>query len=121
MSDRTPSPQVQKRLFYLIGSFVGIVTLYAFLFKAELTLAIDCLYIVASTLFVVYFYLSHGFAKTLPTKDELNPAWSEERRAAYAEKLVRNKERSKALIYPMLPLMAVMAFDLVYRAFFASL
>jgi len=119
LSNRTPSPEVQKRLFYLIGSFVGIATLYAFLFSQKMTLVIDCLYLIASALFVVYFYLSYGFAKVLPTKDELNPAWSEEKRARYAEKLVRNKEYSKALIYPLLPLMAVMAFDIVYRAFFA--
>lgn len=119
MSNRTPSPEVQKRLFYLIGSFVGVVTLYIFLFQAELTAIIDLLYIAASVLFVVYFYLSYGFAKTLPTPSELNPAWSEEKRVKYAEKLIRNKEASKILIYPMLPLMAVMAFDLVYRAFFA--
>lgn len=120
MSDRTPSPETQKKLFYLIGSLVGTVTLYAFLFKLELTFAIDLLYLAASTLFVVYFYMSHGFAKTLPTADELNPAWSRERRIRYAEKIARNKERSKSLIYPLLPLMAVMAFDIVYRAFFAS-
>ncbi len=119
MSNRTPSPETQKRLFYLIGSFVGVITLYIFLFREELTLIIDCLYLIASALFVVYFYMSYGFAKTLPTKDELNPAWSEEKRIRYAEKLTRNKERSKILIYPLLPLMAVMAFDLVYRAFFA--
>ena len=37
-----------------------------------------------------------------------------------AEKIRKNKERSKALIYPLLPLMAVMAFDIVYRAFFSG-
>ena len=119
MSNRTPSPEVQKRLFYLIGAFVGVVTFYFFLFNKGMTLVIDWLYIVASALFVAYFYLSYGFAKVLPTKDELNPAWSEEKRERYAEKLVRNKEYSKILIYPLLPLMTVMAFDIVYRAFFA--
>lgn len=120
MSNRTPSPEVQKRLYYLVGSFFGIVTLYIFLFKAELTLLIDLIYIVTSVLFVVYFYLSYGFAKTLPTKDDLNPAWSEEKRIRYAERIAKNKARSKNLIYPLLPLMAVMAFDMIYRAFFAS-
>ena len=120
MSDRTPSPESQKRMFYLIGSFVGVVTLYAIFFKTEMTFAIDLIYIIASALFVVYFYLSHGFAKTLPTKDELNPLWSEEKRIRYAEKIYKNKERSKILIYPLVPLMAVMAFDIVYRAFFKA-
>lgn len=120
MSNRTPSPEVQKRLYYLVGSFFGIISLYIILFKLELMLLIDLIYIVASVLFVVYFYMSHGFAKTLPTKDDLNPAWSEEKRIRYAERIRQNKERSKALIYPLLPLMAVMAFDMVWRAFFAS-
>jgi hypothetical protein len=120
LSDRNPSPEVQKRLYYLVGSFFGIVTLYVILFKLELVLLIDLLYIATSALFVAYFYLSHGFAKTLPTKDELNPAWSEEKRIRYAERIRVNKERSKALIYPLIPLMAVMAFDMVWRAFFAQ-
>lgn len=117
---KPPSHEVQKRIYYLVGSFFGIITLYIILRKLELTLLVDCIYIATSALFVVYFYLSYGFAKDLPTKDDLNPAWSEERRSRYAERIRRNKEKSKALIYPMLPLMAVMAFDLIMRAFFSS-
>lgn len=120
MSDRTPSPNARKKVYYLVGSFFGVITLYAVMFKLELTLLLDLLYVVTSVLLVVYFYMSYGFAKTLPTKDELNPAWSEEKRTRFAKRIRKNKERSKALIYPLLPLMAVMSFDIVYRAFFSG-
>ncbi|MBQ7364945.1 MAG: hypothetical protein IJW46_05050 [Clostridia bacterium] len=121
MSDpRKPSPEAQKKVYYLVASFAAVITLYTVLFKLEYRVIIDCLYLVTSVLFVVYFYMSYGFAKTLPTKEELNPAWQESRREKFAERIRRNKEYSKKLIYPLVPLMAVMAFDMIYRAFFAT-
>ncbi len=119
MSDRNPSPDIKKRFYTLIASFLLIVTLYAVIFRLELDIAIIFLYIATSALFVLYFYLSYGFAKELPGEDDLNPAWTKEKRKKYAERIKRNKELSKSLIAILVPLMAVMAFDMLYRAFFS--
>ena len=121
MSDpKRPSPEAQKKLYYLIGSLAGFLTLYVVCMKLELHLPIALFYIAASALFVVYFFMSYGFAKELPTKDDLNPSWSEERRIRYAEKIRIRKESSKSLIYLLVPLMAVMAIDMIYRIFFVN-
>ena len=120
MSDpKRPSPEAQRRLYYLIGSFAAIITLYTVLFRLEMRLFIDLLYIVTSALFVVYFFMSYGFARELPTANDLNPAWSEEKRRKYAERIRLRKERSKSLIYLLVPLIAVMAFDMIFQAFIA--
>lgn len=118
MSDhRPPSKDAQKRLYRLALSFAVVLTLYTVLFRLEYRVLIDCLYVITSVLFVIYFYMSYAFAKTLPTEEELNPAWSLEKRRTYAERIRRRKERSRGLIYPLVPLMAVMAFDMLWQAF----
>ena len=98
-------------------SFAVALTFYFTFVTAGLYVIIDALYIIAALLFVVYFYLSYAMAKELPTKNDLNPRWDEARRERFAEKIRKNKERSKKLVYFLVPLLAVIGLDILRRAF----
>ena len=116
MSDpKKITPKAKKRLLWLLLSAVVTVTLYIVLYKAGLYGIIDCLYILLAVLFVVVFYLSGAMAKRLPEKDELNPRWDDARKEKFLSRMKRNRELSIKLIIPLVPLMAVVAFDLIFR------
>lgn len=117
---KKPSPQAKKRLLTLMVWAIVIVTVYIILRESGLYGVIDMLYILLALLFILCFYLSFAFAKRLPEKEELNASWDEVRKEKFLKRIRKNKELSIYFLYPMLPLMGVVAFDLIYRVFFAG-
>ncbi len=118
---KTPSPEAKKKLVILILSFLVICTGYGVLLRCSLFGVIDCLYIVAAVLFVIYFYLTTAMSNRLPEKSELNPDWSDEKKDKFLVRIKKNKQIANKLSFVLLPLMAVVAFDIIYRFFISKI
>lgn len=116
MSDpKKITPEAKRRLLSLILSATVFVTLYIVLRKAGLYGVIDCFYILLALLFVLFFYLSAAMAKRLPEKEELNPRWDDARKEKFLVRLRKNRAISLKLIPILVPLMGIVAFDLIFR------
>jgi hypothetical protein len=107
----------KNKLKKLMGTAVGfllVFTLYYTIIKQEWKIAYSLFYVATGLLFCVVFFLNGGFSKNLPTADQLRDDWSQEKKAAFLNRLAKNREIAQKLFYLLIPMILCLFIDIVW-------
>lgn len=111
--------KAQKKLLLLLGIFALCEILYQAALYLEKTLypqtpfTVFVLFFILLVLFVLYIVLGRGDVKNLCTPDELDSSIPYSERVDMCERINKNKERAKKLLFIILPLTVVLMIDFV--------
>lgn len=112
-----------KKLLIMLGLFVLFELLYQGLLYAErvyfplFPVSIYVLFTVLGVLFITYLIMNRGDPKSTVTPNELSSKYPYEKRVELCEKYNKRKEKSKILVYFIVPLSAVLALDFIMLFF----
>jgi len=111
------------RLIATIISFILIFALYVFIIRSQSELALvlyKAFYIVFVILLVATIVLNGGFSKDIPEPSQLRDSWTDEQKSKFIRLLTVGKKWAKRLMVVLLPMMAVIIFDIAYLFWFSS-
>jgi hypothetical protein len=107
------------KVFRLAFWFAAVMICYILVLKYEFAAGYLAIHISAAILICAVFLLTRGFSKKEPTAADfggnLSPAELEEK----IEKAKKNRETARSLLYPLIPLIAVVIFDLIWVTWFS--
>ena len=112
----------------LLLSFTIIFGLYVTLLKiAENNRSLlmqDIVMIVYSSVttivLCIFIVLNRGISKDIPTKEQLNENWSDEKKTQFIENYVKSKEKAKKWLIILIPLLFTLLFDMMYLVLFVK-
>lgn len=108
-----------KKLIIMLVLFVIFELLYQGLLYAErkyfplFPVSIYILSMLLGVLFIVYLIMNRGDPKSHVTPEELSSKYTYEQRVELCKKYNERKEKSKLLVYFIVPLSAVLALDFI--------
>ena len=112
----------------LLLSFTVIFGVYVTLLKiAENTRSLlmqDIVMIVYSSIttivLCIFIILNRGISRDIPTKEQLNEKWSDEKKTEFIESYVKSKEKAKKWLIILIPLLFTLLFDMMYLILFVK-
>ena len=112
----------------LLLSFTVIFGIYVTLLKiAENTRSLlmqDIVMIVYSSVttivLCIFIILNRGISRDIPTKEQLNEKWSDEKKTEFIESYVKSKEKAKKWLIILIPLLFTLLFDMMYLILFVK-
>lgn len=100
-------------LVYLVLNFFILFAVYRLFIRMGSTVGMILYMVAAAALTVAYYIMNHGFGKPEVGEDDLPAAWSHTEKCAYIDKLARDHERAKKLLYWLFPLILVLGLDVI--------
>ncbi len=116
-----------KRMALLLLSSLFFLSLYLAAWRLQstryYTVSLGIIigyYCALSVLLVTYIIMNHGISGDIPTSGQLRDDMSEDEKSEFIEKIKKIRKRSRPLMYFILPLIAIVGFDVIYTMFIAK-
>lgn len=109
-----------QKILILFGLFIVFEVIYQSVLQLEKRLwplfpvSIYVLSAIVLVLFIIYFIMNKGQIRLRYTPDDFDRSIPNEQRQAMAEKYNKLKDRSKILVYFIIPLSFVLAVDYIF-------
>ena len=103
----------KKTMLLMLELFLLFSVTYYVLNSMMILWATPVLYISATVVFLLFFILNRGFTRDPISEDVLNEAWSREKKQRFIEKDIRKKAMARKLMVVMVPLLLLVAMDIL--------
>lgn len=104
--------------FTMVGIFVILAGAYALCLYLRFVWATPVLYLFTAAIFLAFFFVNRGFSRTPISADVLPPTWPEEKKAAFIEDDARRKAFGKKIMVILVPLLLIVAIDILLTVVF---
>ena len=111
----------KKLLLLMVGIFVVLTVTYYILIAHCVIWASPVLYTLAAVLFLTFYFVNRGFTREVIPREALPEDWDEERKNAFIEDDTARKAFAKKLMVPLVPLLFLVGFDILYTVVFPLL
>lgn len=108
------------RLAILAGTFVLLMAIYIVGIKYELKVVVYVYYALLFASSIAFVVFNRGLDQKPPTLEMLPPSWDDEKKRDYIERDIVRKAHARKLLYLVIPLLFIFAFDILYMALTAS-
>lgn len=108
------------RLWKLIAAFVLLMAIYIIGIKFELKIVVYIYYALLFASSLAFIILNRGVEQKPPTPEMLPDSWDDEKKRVYIEEDTKRKTVARKLLYLVIPLLFIFAFDILYMALTAN-
>jgi len=105
-----------KRFAFLCILLVVLMAVYIIGIKFESKVMVYIYYASLLVLLVAFVILNRGFDRNSPEMDMLPDSWDDEKKKKYIADDIRRKGIARKLLYLIIPLLFIFAFDILYMA-----